>query len=107
MPRWSPVADVIAYGAHKASEPQQYAIIIWLIDPDGSNPRPASNPTDAYLPEIDWSPDGRWLIATSYDDGVLHLIDTQTGLTLPLAFTKSLRQPSWRSANFLSTPPSR
>jgi len=104
MPRWSPVADVIAYGAHKFDEPQQYATVLWLINPDGSNPRPASNTSDAYWPEIDWSPDGRWLIAASYDDGVLHLIDTQTGLTLPLPFTQRLRQPSWRRESFAASP---
>jgi hypothetical protein len=99
MPRWSPVADVIAYAAHKVGEPQQYASIIWLIDPDGANPRPASDTTHLYLPEMDWSPDGRWLIARSYDEPLLHLIDTQTALRLPLAFTKLLRQPAWRRDN--------
>jgi len=104
MPRWSPAGDVIVYAATKPGQSQQYATILWLIDPDGSNRRPASNTNDAYWPEVDWSPDGRWLIATSYDDGSIHLIDTQTGLRLPLAFTKlptkSLRQPSWRRETF-------
>lgn len=100
MPRFSPVANVIAYSAHKASEPQQYASNIWLINPDGSNPRPATDTSLVYLPEIDWSPDGRWLIAYSYNEPLLHLIDTQTGLVLPLAFTKYLRQPTWRGNNF-------
>lgn len=84
-PRWSPTADVIAYNN---------AAQIWLIQPDGSNERTGSPPGHGYG-QFDWSPDGRWLIAES-DVDILYLIEPTTGLTLPLAFTQHLAQPSWR-----------
>jgi hypothetical protein len=84
-PRWSPTADVIAYG--NAGQ-------IWLMQPDASNERTGSPPGHGYG-AFDWSPDGRWLIAES-DADMLYVIEPASGLALPLAFTRRFTQPAWR-----------
>jgi Tol biopolymer transport system component len=42
-----------------------------------------------------WSPDSKW-IAVERHGPVIEIINTETGLRLPLGFTGYLRMPSWR-----------
>ncbi|HJR67494.1 MAG TPA: hypothetical protein VJ802_13780 [Gemmatimonadaceae bacterium] len=87
MPRWSPVDDDrIAYVDNR----------IWLTSASGGVQQAITPAGKRYVGGIDWSPDGRWIIARSADDGFLHLIEVSTGLTLPLAFTGRLWSPAWR-----------
>lgn len=84
--RWSPVDnDLIAYVSTR----------IWLTSADGTTQRAVTPQGKAYGPEIDWSPDGRWIIARSGNDHLLHLIEVSSGLTLPLGFTDRLTAPAW------------
>lgn len=85
--RWSPTdSDLIAYVSAR----------IWLTSADGTTQRALTPQGRLYAPEIDWSPDGRWIIARSLNDNLLHLIEVSSGLTLPLGFTNRLAWPAWR-----------
>jgi hypothetical protein len=87
-PRWSPVDDNrIAYLNER----------VWLTSADGKTQQALTPQGKRYFGGIDWSPDGRWIIARSFSDGLLHLIEVSTGLTLPLGFTGRLVSPAWRS----------
>jgi hypothetical protein len=84
-PRWSPVEDLIVYVDNG---------VIKTIRPDGTGETIISQASQSYLPGLDWSPDGRWIIATVRDH--LDIIEVQTGLTLPLQFARGLRFPAWK-----------
>ena len=87
-PRWSPTADVIAFTT-------QYGGPLKLMNPDGSNVHQISAGGRSYSESgFGWSPDGRWIVARG--SASLELLDTQTGLTLPLGFTGKLNTPSWK-----------
>ena len=83
-PRWSPNSDWIAFVDQSK---------VKVIRADGSGLRTLSSPGKAYGWGLDWSPDGRWIVATS---GSIDLIELETGLTLPLAFTQGFIEPTWK-----------
>ena len=84
-PRWSPIGDLIAF----LRDGQ-----VWLIDPDGSNPRLLASEESPYSPGLSWSSDGKWLVAAN-EHGV-RLIEAASGMILPLAFTRGYAAPAWR-----------
>ena len=89
-PRWSPVADRIAYVDDAAR--------VVLIDPDGGNRRILSAPGRSYARGLDWSPDGQWLVVRSAEKPMVVLIRVETGETLPLPFSTLINEPAWRPA---------
>jgi len=44
---------------------------------------------------IDWSPDGRWIVAKSTETSLLEVVDVPTGRAIPLPFTMNLYGPAW------------
>ena len=46
-----------------------------------------------YDQTFDWSPDGKWLVL-SYNS-MIQLLQVDTGLLLPLAWSHPAGQPSW------------
>lgn len=86
-PRWSPVADWIAY----VNDGQ-----VRIMRPDGTGQRMISVPSRRYAPGLDWSPNGEWIAVRSESAGIIDLINVQSSLTLPLAYTTGLTQPTWR-----------
>jgi hypothetical protein len=65
-----------------------------------NNPRTddhtVTQPGETYREEpITWSPDGRLLLATT-SDGMLALIDVQTGASISLPFSQGMHAPDWR-----------
>jgi hypothetical protein len=86
-PRWSPVSDWIAYVDSGR---------VKLMHADGSGQRTVSAEGRRYEPSLDWSPDAAWIVAWATDSSRLELIEVQSGMTLPLAFTTTLHEPSWR-----------
>jgi hypothetical protein len=88
-PRWSPAGDLIAFEGPDNT--------LAVIRPDGTGYRVISGENMRYHGPMDWSPDGRWIIAvsSSFPSG-LHLVEVATGLTLPLPNTGGLFHPAWR-----------
>jgi Tol biopolymer transport system component len=92
-PRWSPVADSIAYvdgGEDDVEGP------IYIIAADGSGKRRAAAGGRTYHAWLDWSPDGRYLIGISNISGLPEVIDVRTGVAVPLPFARQLTQPAWK-----------
>lgn len=86
-PRWSPVADEIAYLGIGG---------IRLIQADGTGDRTVTEEGVAsYGPPLDWSPDGAWLVVRRPFSGI-EVIHVASGLTIPLPGTLNLHSPAWR-----------
>lgn len=83
---WSPTGEWIAYTT-------DYPGLLSLIHPDGTGQRTLVASV-GYAAAFDWSPDGNWIIARP--GAYLEVIEVQTGLRLPLAFTGALRDPAWK-----------
>ena len=69
--RWSPTGDRLATKGGAG---------IYVVNPDGSGIRQVV-PGNPYWRGLEWSPDGRWIVARI--DGVPSIIDWNTGLVLP------------------------
>ena len=100
-PRWSPSGTRIAFWRLSAANSSDYAGEIVVVSADGTEPRVVSAPGRLYVVDaIDWSPDGQWLVAHTYDDwdlnNPLDLIHVATGLTLPLGYSGTYHLASWR-----------
>jgi Tol biopolymer transport system component len=88
-PRWAPVGDTIAYLAGVG--PGE----IWLVHASDAGARRVSPPGRLYDPGIDWSPDGRWVIARGPNG--LELVEVATGRVVALAdVPRGLAQPAWK-----------
>jgi hypothetical protein len=95
-PRWSPTAPEIAYLAGNA---------VRIVQADGTGDRVLATyqyPFDERDGQLDWSPDGQWLVAcTGYQysgDHRLVLISRATGEVMPLPFTYADRlcEATWK-----------
>jgi len=94
-PRWSPQNDRIAFHTNG-----KYAV----ANADGSGLRLLSpSHSTIFQDPPSWSPDGRWIVTVGVDPkasaplyGRLEIINVQSGLVLPLAWTSSLTFPAWR-----------
>jgi len=93
-PRWSPAGDLIAYWASGQ---------VWVVRPDGSGARAVSPAGRTYVPGVQWSPDGKWILArferpAGWVGTTLALLDVSTGLELPLPWTTNYVAglPAWR-----------
>jgi Tol biopolymer transport system component len=88
-PRWSPTGERIAVIGGGP---------LMLVSADGSDPH-AIGPTNtifgqyAYDQTFDWSPDGKWLVVSH--DNMIELLQVDTGLLLPLAWSQAAGQPAW------------
>jgi Tol biopolymer transport system component len=67
-----------------------------VMRPDGSGLRVVSAAGLSYSGPIDWSPDGRWLVAHASNGSMLHLVEVESSMTLPLPYTAGLSNPAWR-----------
>jgi Tol biopolymer transport system component len=88
-PSWSPRGDLIAF-----IDPQSYTLKV--MNTDGTGVRQVSAAAQTYSFGIDWSADGKWIVARNGTKNVIELIDPQTGTSLPLGFTAGMSGPSWR-----------
>ena len=89
-PSWSPTGDRIAYLDPTSS----YALKV--MNPDGTGVRQVGQIDASYSFGIDWSPDGRWIVAQNSQSGRIELVNATSGVALPLGFTNGMRGPSWR-----------
>ena len=88
-PAWSPLGDLIAYVDLRAGS------VLKVMRPDGTGQRQVS-PTGNYEKSVQWSPDGKWLIAYGGIPARIQLIDVATGSATALTFAMLLRSPTWR-----------
>ena len=92
-PRWSPAGDLIAYV--NSADYSGYAGALRVVRPDGGGDRQVVSGA-AYAPVVDWSPDGKYIIAARSSYGNLELIEVTTGARIPLPYARRLSQPAWR-----------
>jgi hypothetical protein len=90
--RWSPTGERIAVVSDRSGP-------LVLVQADGSSSREVT--LGAALPgwqangePFDWSPDGQWLVLSH--NYRIELLQVDTGLLLPLAWSSVLGQPTWR-----------
>jgi hypothetical protein len=88
-PTWSPTSDLIAYLAG-ASDPARIAV----IHADGTGARTLG--TAVYNTNIDWSPDGQWVVAHNAATGKIDVLNVASGAAIPLTFTGSEFSPTWK-----------
>lgn len=102
-PRWSPNGDLIAYVAVPGwmghlDQNQVFAFgELRVVRPDGTGARTVTKTASQFLPGIDWSPDGKYLIGLN-NGGGLTVVEVATGeeVLVPLPQFKVLRAPDWR-----------
>lgn len=87
-PAWSPDGRSIAYVATLGDRG------LHVMDPDGSNDRRVGDQASAYDIGIDWSPDGKWIIARNATRDYLELIDPASDVTHPIPHTAGYHGPS-------------
>ena len=58
QPRYSPDGETIAFISDRSGGDN-----LWLMDADGSNPRPVSDEAEHIVHTPNWSPDGQWIAA--------------------------------------------
>jgi Tol biopolymer transport system component len=90
-PAWSPDGSRIAYVATGNDGARLHTVA-----PDGSDDHRVGDEASSYDVGIDWSPDGKWIIARNNSHGYLELIDLAAGVTYPLPYTGGYRGPSWK-----------
>ncbi|WP_420126683.1 Ig-like domain-containing protein [Longimicrobium sp.] len=96
-PTWSPTGELIAY--NELNE-LGYLRGIMVMRPDGSGVRKLTAPTGHYGWSPRWSPDGRWIIATHFDN--VTLIQVETGLVIELPWKMdTLQGVSWKPGALL------
>lgn len=86
QPRWSPRGDVIAYVAaprpSPAGGPSPDGAGVWVVNPDGSNPRRVAEGTAA---TCRWSPDGTRLLVLASGLRIVTVADGASVAVLPAA----------------------
>jgi WD40-like Beta Propeller Repeat len=87
-PEWSPTSNQIAYVTAFCSGH------INIVNSDGTGVHSLTSGT--YLTSFDWSPDGKWIVAFNTTTSLVDLINTTSGVALPLPFTNSLYSPTWK-----------
>ena len=67
---WSPIGDVLAFGRQIVGDGAGGGLLgpqLWLVAPDGRNPRALTNDPEFSHGAFDWSPDGQWLVFQRYN----------------------------------------
>jgi WD40 repeat protein len=90
-PAWSPDGSRIAYVATASDGARLHTVA-----PDGSDNHRVGDETSSYDVGIDWSPDGKWIIARNNARNCLEIVDATSDVAFPLGFTLGYRGPSWR-----------
>ena len=92
-PRWSPGGDYLAYVETWGYS--GYYGALRVVRPDGTGGRRLA-PDTKYTWGIDWSPDGKYIIARAEDTHLLELVEVATGARLPLGYSFRMLSPAWR-----------
>jgi Tol biopolymer transport system component len=89
-PQWSPTSNTIAYLATSGLFGP-----LAIVNSDGSDAHLVSS--DSYQADIDYSPDGQWIIAVDQSPGLIELINVSTRTVQELTPTVSVGIPAWVS----------
>jgi len=81
-PVWSPADSLVAFVSGGITLIRSNGTLVGTINPGVGN--------------IDWSPDGKWLVGWDGLRGILRLVNAVTGVDIPLPFTAGLTTPTWR-----------
>jgi Tol biopolymer transport system component len=90
-PQWSPHSDLIAYLASDGG-----AGPIAVAHATGAGQHTIGINTNQYDFDIDWSPDGQWVVGRNATTTLLELVNVTSGLVLPLGYTGALGSPTWQ-----------
>lgn len=96
-PRWSPTGAEIAYLEHSESYLAGYGKLM-AARPDGTGIRSLTRSNTAYMGPFDFSPDGRYIVATT-EKGVLTVVEVASGTEIPVRLPATdviLRGPTWK-----------
>lgn len=93
--RWSPTQDLIAYGTFTPGLSAS-AGPIWTMRPDGGDRRQITRDGQHFSGDLEFSPDGMWLLTKRFPMQDLALINVATGEVLPIRGTTTLRSHAWR-----------
>ena len=83
-PVWSPADSVAAFVVSGGS--------VTFVRSNGT---PVST-MDPGVGNIDWSPDGKWLVGWDGLRNILRIVNATSGVNIPLPFTAGLTAPTWR-----------
>ncbi len=81
---WSPTSNVIAYVDGNSN--------LATVHSDGSGQ--VTIATGRWAPQIDWSPDGQWVIGRG-PTGKITIVNATSGLVIPLFYTGTVMSPTW------------
>lgn len=101
-PRWSPNGDLIAYVAlHNGFGYLDHSRMsgygeLWVVRPDGTGARRVTKTSSNFLPGLDWSPDGKYLIGTGQQGAAVTVVEVATGEEIRIPLPYPLRAPTWR-----------
>jgi Tol biopolymer transport system component len=98
-PRWSADGSKLAFVSALSTLADARALKI--VNADLSGGRVITNSLLRVGAGISWSPDRDWIAVGgdfSYGSTPIVLVNTTTGLMLPLAFTRTMQQPAWKPA---------
>ena len=90
-PQWSPNSDLIAYLNSDGGSGN-----IAVAHSNGTGARLVGSNADLYDFDIDWSPDGQWIVGRNATTAHLDLINVTTNQVLPLPYTGLVGSPTWQ-----------
>jgi hypothetical protein len=97
-PQWSPNSDLIAYLDTDGGSGN-----IAVAHSNGSGARIVGSNLNSYGFDIDWSPDGQWIVGRNAATAHLDLINVTTNLVIPLGYTGLVGSPTWQPTSGTST----
>jgi Tol biopolymer transport system component len=97
-PQWSPNSNLIAYLNTDGGSGN-----IAVAHSDGTGAHIVGSGADSYNFDIDWSPDGQWIVGRNTTTAHLDLINVTTNQVLPLAYTGLVGSPTWQPTSGAGT----
>ena len=68
---------------------------IWVANSDGTGQRAVGPATNPYVFDLDWSPDGQWIVGRNKATALIDVINVASNRGMPLRFTGFVGSPAW------------